>query len=454
MAGRGRLAGVRVVVAGAGFAGLAAAWALDQDGADVFVVEARDRVGGRVWTIRDGFAGQHAEAGADLIDSDQVALVKLAQDLSLRTTRILRRGFAFYGLNRAGRMTVQPMPGAFTSTARLLDGMIRDYKVGEQRWDGAVADRLARRSVLDWLNEVKADQAAVQRFRGLRGLFLADPEQLSLLALVDFFATDPWAKETETLRLVEGNDRLATEIAARLTRPPILAAIVRRVRQRATGVVVSVDGRDGLTEIDADYFVSALPASTLRDVVFFPALPAATRDAVTHLRYGAATRLLMQFDTRFWKKRGRPNAFGSAQATGAIWDGNEQQRGRRGILSALAGGRASMELQKLLAARTADGVAASLTWLGRPSKVVAARAITWEDDQWARGGYAFFDPSFSPLWRDLLARPVGRLVFAGEHTSVRWQGYMNGAVETGQRAAAEVAALAAGAASAGPDSGN
>ena len=68
-------------------------------------------------------------------------------------------------------------------------------------------------------------------------------------------------------------------------------------------------------------------------------------DAISRLRYGCATRLLLQFDRRFWKKRGRPLAFGTDLPTGAVWDGNEQQRGR-GILSFLAGGRASSELQQ------------------------------------------------------------------------------------------------------------
>jgi monoamine oxidase len=65
----------------------------------------------------------------------------------------------------------------------------------------------------------------------------------------------------------------------------------------------------------------------------------------------------------------------------------------------------------------------------------------WEQDPWARGGYAFFDPAFDPSLRAWLARPFGRVFFAGEHTSVKWQGYMNGAVESGRRAAAEVAAV-------------
>ena len=79
-----------------------------------------------------------------------------------------------------------------------------------------------------------------------------------------------------------------------------------------------------------------------------------------------------------------------------------------------------------------------IEWLGRPSTPQASRTIVWDDDPWARGGYAYFDPGFDPLWRAWLARPAGRIVFAGEHTSVTYQGYMNGAIETGLRAAAEI----------------
>jgi monoamine oxidase len=70
------------------------------------------------------------------------------------------------------------------------------------------------------------------------------------------------------------------------------------------------------------------------------------------------------------------------------------------------------------------------------------QAYTWEHDRWAKGGYAVFDPRFDPALRPWLARPSGRIVFAGEHTSGRWQGYMNGAVESGRRAAIEVALAA------------
>src|SRR3954471_20160835 len=110
MSGRD-LKGVSVIVAGAGLAGLSAARELEARGAAVTVVEARGRVGGRVWTLRDRFAAkQHAEAGADLIEDSQDHVLALAKALGLETTRILRNGFGFYGPDARGRRRVHAGP--------------------------------------------------------------------------------------------------------------------------------------------------------------------------------------------------------------------------------------------------------------------------------------------------------------------------------------------------------
>jgi monoamine oxidase len=325
---------------------------------------------------------------------------------------------------------------------RHIAPLIRDYKLAEQRWDSAIARRLARQSVDAWLRSHRLPAWLRDRYRGLRGLFLADPEDLSLLALVDFLAADPWAGQPDgMLRIASGNDRLATALAERLRARIDLGAVLRRVTQTRERVVATIESASGVAEWRGDYLVSALPASTLRDVSFTPALPDVQTTAIGALRYGAATRMLLQFERRFWTRRGRPLAFASSAPFGAVWDGNQHQRGRAGILSLLAGGSASRELAAIAAREGAAGVVQRLTWLGRPSSLLHDRVIRWDRDPWVGGGYAYFDPSFDPRWRDVLAHPAGRVVFAGEHTSVRWQGYMNGAIESGQRAAAEIAAM-------------
>jgi monoamine oxidase len=437
------LSGTSVIVAGAGLAGLTAARALDADGARVTVIEARDRVGGRVLTIRDGFADrQHAEAGADLIEESQTEVFDLARALRLKTVRILRTGWGFHRANQRGRQTVHRAPSTFERAARLLQREIEDYRTAGQRWDSAVGLALGRESVADWCARVNGDQALAAGLRGLRGFFLADPEDLSLLPLVEQFASDGPPGADGMFRLHGGTDRLPAAIAKALESPVRLNTVLRRVSQDNREVRASIDERGTLREISADFLVIAMPATTVRDVAFDPSLPDEQHRAIATLRYGPATRLLMQFGQRFWRRPHRPRAFGTDSPIGAVWDANEEQRGAAGILALLAGGRASAELQAILAREGDVGMRDRLAWLGRPSRLIASHSTTWESDPWSRGGYAVFDPQFDPRLRSWLSRPAGRILFAGEHTSDRAQGYMSGAIESGRRAAVEVAALA------------
>ncbi len=440
-----RLSGKRVVIAGAGLAGLTAARDLESDGAEVTIVEARSRVGGRVYTLREGFAQrQHVEAGADMIEEDQTEVLELARQLRIQTVPILRTGWGFYGTDSRGRRRIVKAPGTFMRAARRLRPEIEDYIAAGSRWDSAVGTVLGRRTVGDWMRERRVDAGLAAGLRGLRGFFLADPEDLSLLALVEQFASGDTPGASGMRRVRGGNDRLATGIARALRGTLILDTIVRRVEQHASGVRVTIDARGTRRRIDADFCVMAIPAVTLRDVEFDPGLPPDQHRAFATLRYGAATRLTLQFERRFWKHGRQPHGFGTDLPLGAIWDGNGQQPGPAGILTFLAGGRASGELQAILAIEGEEGVVRRLDWLGRPSRLLASKRVTWEDEPWSRGGYAYFDASYDTWLRGWLPRPAGRILFAGEHTSVRWQGYMSGAIESGHRVAAEIRALAHG----------
>jgi monoamine oxidase len=436
----GSLGGVHVFVVGAGLAGLSAARDLTRCGALVTVADARRRVGGRVWTIRAPFAHeQHAESGGDFIDAGHDEIQQLVKELGLKLTRILNRGWGFVRADRYGRARIVRASNGWSRLAKSTQPLGRLYRLAEKRWDSPIVADLSRRSVARWLDDIGADRLLREAAIGFRGFFLADPEELSLVALVDQFAANESPVDWTTYRIDGGNDRLAAALAAPLGERLALNTEVVAVTQRAQGAQVSVKSGTSLSQIKADYVLFAAPATLLRRIPITPALPAQQHDAIARLAYGRGTKTLLQFSRRFWRVAGRPAAFGSTLPFGALWDGSEEQRGPAGILSLLAGGSASDATNAILAKEGAGGLARSLSWLGSESAtLVTAHHTAWESESWSRGGYAFFDPSYDPALRPWLARPAGRLFFAGEHTSVKWQGYMNGAVESGRRAAAEI----------------
>jgi monoamine oxidase len=449
-----------VIIVGAGFAGLAAARDLHARGFHVRLVEARARIGGRVHTIRDGFMDdQHAEAGGELIDHDHTAAIELVRSFGLRLTRILRKGFGSHLVGPGGRVRHHASQGTdWKRLAQAFSSALDVYKRAGDRhgWDSAVARVLAARSpeqhlaTLDANRKASAKEVAwlCSQVASLHGFFLADAAEMSMLMLLDELMSDVDPGARRVFRIAGGNDRLAMAMARKLGKDAILPQReVVAIAQTDSGVRVRLDDAG---ELEADYVIVTAPATAVRRIRFDPALPPEQHRAIDTLTYGLATKTLLQVTRPFWRSADRPRAYGTNLDVGALWDGSEGQPGRAAILVSLAGGSASPQAQELLRTKGPEGLLDRVKWMrgrGRARRsaeptVIASHSTTWEHDRWAGGGYAYFSSSFDPSLRRWLAAPAGRILFAGEHTSLDWQGYMNGALTTGQRAAMEVIALA------------
>ena len=431
--------GTHVIVAGAGLAGLAAAHELALAGAAITLLDARDYAGGRVRTIRDFTAGQHAELGGEFIEPEHKELLALCAVFGLRLVRVLRSGFTHRFRDEHGTYHLS-RTAPWDALDDALSPLVRRYTL-EGNTTAAVRE-MATISLREYLRQTRAPKDVHAMADALRGFFLADPDEISVLPVVEQLAKDGSPAQVEFFRIDGGNDRLVDALVGATPARLLLRHAIRAVAHAVDRVVVSVTDDAGLAQrIEGDYLVMTLPASTLRAVEIRPALPDEQRHAIERLSYGRATKALVQSSSELFGLR-HARAFATDEAVGAFWDGSEEQGSAASIVAFLAGGSASGPLRERA---TAGGRAllSELCWLGmNRAPVTAVHVGDWTADPWARGGYAFIDPGFDPAWRPLLGRRAGRIVFAGEHTSERWQGYMNGAVETGQRAARDLLQLA------------
>ena len=431
--------GKRVIVAGAGLAGLSAAHELARGGAAITLLDARERAGGRVWTVRDGFAGgQHGELGGEFIDEHHSRLRALTETFDLPLVRVLPRGFT-HRFRRPDGDIVVSRSGPWEALREVLAPLIRRYTAARGRDAAESIREMSTYSLRAYLREQEAGADVHAMVDSTRGFFLAEAEDVSVLPFVAQLAETGSPAQTPVYRIVGGNDRLIEALVAHTPATLLLGHRVHAISQAADRVVVHATDRQGLLqEIEGDALVITFPASTLRDVEIRPALPEDQQRAIARLEYGCATKVVVQTASPALHAR-RAQAFATDGALGAFWDATDgQPSASASVVHFLGGGAASPQL----AARARAGRGALLSelcWLGLAgAPVIAQQAATWEDDPFARGGYAYADPGFDPAGKPLLSKRAGRIVFAGEHTSNDFQGYMEGAVESGQRAALEL----------------
>jgi monoamine oxidase len=402
------------------------------------VFEARDRIGGRVWTTRAApLAPHYGELGGELVDADHRAIRTLCKEFRLRLKPVLLRGFGLAYARRRGVRVVADQSAIWRRFSTIFRAHADAFEQVDGEWVSSTAAAIARVSIANVLDAANAPDNVRAQATGLRNFLVADPDQLSALVAAALVLDGDFSK-TAMYHIVGGNDQLVDALAGAARCEIRLRHVVRAVSDDDDRVEAAVEGPNGkLARIRADYVVMAVPVPLLREMKFTPPLPAPQRQAIDTLETGLATKALLRFSRAWWRRPGTPRAFGTNLDIGAVWDVGEAQRNAP-LLSVLGGGRASAGLQGALRDGP-QGIVRRLAWLGRATEIPQAHVVTWENDPWARGAYAYFSQRFDPALRPLLARAHGRVFFAGCHTSRDYQGYMNGAVESGIRVAGEIA---------------
>ena len=451
----------RVIVVGAGLAGLAAAHELARAGVRATVIEGAPRVGGRCWTERGAFAdGQLAERGGELIDTSHEAIRTLAAGF----------GLALDDLTATEPPGSQPL-AFFDGAPYALPDIDRDFRAMRERLlaDAQVlgddlptyrnhtpAQRtLDRMSARQWIDTRVAGgtrsrfgQLLVNAYGEELG---GDPDEISAITVVSLLAGSPadrfspYEESDQRFHIRGGNDLLVTKLAATVSgQVETGGRLVALARLPDGRVRVSVMRDSAVRDEVAHRVIVAIPFTLLRVVDLKEAgFDARKRRAIDELGMGSNTKLQLQFDRRFWLPANGSGEFRLAGAFQTTWDVTRAQAGAAGVLNCYSGGSAAVaaglgdidaRARDALAdlARAAPG--APPAWNGRVIR------NAWDRYPWSLGSYALLKPGQYTAFRGVEAEPAGHVYFAGEHTSADWQGYLNGAVESGQRAAGEVLA--------------
>lgn len=408
---------MKLIVIGAGLSGLVAATEIQAAGHEVIVLEARDRVGGRVFTLRDGFAGgQFADIGAEIIYHGQHNIADLC---------------ATHGVELSEEFSFGTEVPNLIFNGERLDHSAAAEVVAELR----VAIKRTRpahyESVAQWLRRARVSHqaelllAAIAQSTPAAPLRIADAEELN----VDL----SWGESYRKIK--GGNDTLprimATNVDARLQRP------VRVVGWGNGGVTVESEHET----FRADRVVVTVPGPLLSELSFEPPLPAAKVRALLQLRYGNATRLVVQYAERDVVKRAIGSGCFTDRVPGFIMEQTVHQGGEHIIVAGLAAG--DVEPSGLTDREILDSVDATMSSVvGRPIKRVYGFVKDWTNDPWSRAVVRAPIGDQRDTVLPLIAAPLDdRVFFAGEHTDNRvGPGGMEGAIKSGYRVAREVLA--------------
>ncbi|HYR96076.1 MAG TPA: flavin monoamine oxidase family protein [Candidatus Binatus sp.] len=461
--GRAAARSADIIVVGAGLAGLTAARAIVKAGRSVMVLEARDRVGGRV--LNHPLAnGDYAELGGTFIGPTQDHILALASEVGVGTFPTYNAGNnVFYGNGRREEFpsntpfgTAPPDPVVapdIVLAVTQLDQMSLGVPV-DRPWQSSNAEEWDRQTLDTWLREHTSGGAEFMAVSSAatEAIFGCEPRELSLLFTLFYIAASGNEQNPGTFernfntaggaqesRFVGGAQTVALQVASRLGQRVVLGAPVRRIEQSPTGVTV-VSDRFSVT---GQRVIVAIPPTLAGRIDYQPALPPLRDQLVQHMPQGTLMKVEAVYDRPFWRDRGLTGQAISESGPVKVTFDVSPPDGSSGILMGFIGGHEARVWED----RPADERRAAV--LQNFAVYFGIEALTprqtvefnWSAEVWNRGcPVAVLGPGTLIDFGAALRTPVGRIHWAGTETSTYWNGYMDGAVRSGERAAQEALA--------------
>lgn len=437
-----RAGGPRVVVIGAGFAGLSAAYELSRAGADVTVLEARNRIGGRVISFRDLVAGGTMEGGAELIGSNHAIWQQYRERFGLKLLDIVEQEDIEAPIVLGGRRLTRKESDQLWEEMDAALNLLNEDAVGVPdafaAWTAPDAEALDRRSFGEWIAGLDASPlcklALDVQMTSDNGVRSAWQSFLGNLAMIKGGGVEKYWTETERYHCSGGNQQLAEHLVSALGR--------ERLHLREPAISVDVDGDRVVVKTarrthEADYVIVAVPPLTWNRIAFTPPLHVSSLPQM-----GTNVKYLLALNSRPWSQPPVSPAMLTDGPINVTWWATEGQRIAGAGMVAFSGGPSADACRAWTPAERDANYARELGVVYRalPGAVAKRRFMDWPSDPLVKGSYSFPAPGEVTRLGPQLQQPLANRVFlAGEHTCYAFVGYMEGALQSGARVAERIA---------------
>lgn len=435
----------RVIVVGAGFAGLACAHELKSAGYKVTLIEARDRVGGRVLSFKDLIEGKNVEGGGELIGSNHPTWVAYQEKFGLEFLDVTEEEDASMPVFLKGKMLsdeeVEKIYEEMEAAMNLLNPEAEKIDA-EEPWKSPDAATLDKRPFSEWIKSLTCgdlSRLAIEIQNASDNAVANDKaSHLGMLAAIKGGGLDKYWTESEVYRCSGGNQQLALRLAEMIGADNIrLGLPVKEIV--TTDEKVIVKGSLGYT-IEADDVVLAVPPTVWSKIRFEPEMPERLKTQM-----GTAVKYLAAVKKRFWRENKQmPDAL-TETFISQVWEGTDNQDQENADTPACQVGFSSgAQAEQCLSLASGERDAKYTEQMeklfsGYKDNFVKARFMSWPKDPLTLAGYSFPAPGQITSIGPTYYQGLGRLHFAGEHTCYKFVGYMEGGLNSGASLARRIA---------------